>query len=116
MIRFNSSIIYHFTYSDLVGFWGRGRGRGRFSAILHLEQQINDLRDTQRKYLSILRLSRTFNNHFQQVVATQRKFSSFSNVYLVMEKIIVWFLNTIFFDCSCHENFKIHIKLFYYPF
>ena len=38
-----------------------------------LEQQINDLRETQRKYLSILRLSKTFNSHFQQVVLTQRK-------------------------------------------
>ncbi|KAG5680658.1 hypothetical protein PVAND_010152 [Polypedilum vanderplanki] len=36
-----------------------------------LEQQINDLRETQRKYHSILRLSRTFSTHFHQVVATQ---------------------------------------------
>jgi len=36
-----------------------------------LEAQINDLRETQRKYLSVLRLSRTFNSHFHQVVATQ---------------------------------------------
>lgn len=38
-----------------------------------LEQQINDLRDIQRKYLSILRLARTFSTHFHQVVATQRE-------------------------------------------
>lgn len=36
-----------------------------------LETQIDQLRDTQRKYLSVLRLSRTFNSHFHQVVLTQ---------------------------------------------
>ncbi|XP_070498713.1 arfaptin-2 [Chironomus tepperi] len=46
-------------------------GKTDRTANTELEQQINDLRDTQRKYLSILRLSRTFNNHFHQVVATQ---------------------------------------------
>lgn len=36
-----------------------------------LESQINDLREMQRKYLSVLRLSRTFSAHFHQLVATQ---------------------------------------------
>lgn len=40
-----------------------------------LESQINDLRETQRKYLSVLRLSRTFSAHFHQIVATQHALS-----------------------------------------
>jgi arfaptin len=40
-----------------------------------LETQINDLRETQRKYLSVLRLSRTFSAHFHQLVATQHALS-----------------------------------------
>jgi hypothetical protein len=53
----------------------------RLSLIIspELEQQINDLRETQRKYHSILRLSRTFSTHFHQVVATQRKHSQALN-------------------------------------
>lgn len=40
-----------------------------------LESQINDLKETQRKYLSVLRLSRTFSAHFHQIVATQHALS-----------------------------------------
>lgn len=36
-----------------------------------LETQIEQLRDTQRKYLSILRLSRAFSSNFQQCVSIQ---------------------------------------------
>lgn len=46
-------------------------GKSNKTTDTELEAQINDLRETQRKYLSVLRLSRTFNSHFHQVVATQ---------------------------------------------
>lgn len=46
-------------------------GKSNKTTDTELEAQINDLRETQRKYLSVLRLSRTFNSHFNQVVATQ---------------------------------------------
>lgn len=46
-------------------------GKTNRTTDTELETQINDLRETQRKYLSVLRLSRTFNSHFHQVVATQ---------------------------------------------
>lgn len=36
-----------------------------------LESQIEQLRETQRKYLSILRLTRAFNSHFHHAVVTQ---------------------------------------------
>jgi arfaptin len=50
-------------------------GKTSKTSNTELEQQINDLRETQRKYLSILRLSRIFNSHFHQVVATQHALS-----------------------------------------
>jgi arfaptin len=40
-----------------------------------LEQQIEQLRDTQRKYLSILRLSRAFSSHFQHCIQSQLQLS-----------------------------------------
>lgn len=46
-------------------------GKSNKTTDTELETQINDLRETQRKYLSVLRLSRTFNSHFLQVVTTQ---------------------------------------------
>lgn len=46
-------------------------GKSNRTTDMELETQINDLRETQRKYLSVLRLSRTFHTHFNQVVATQ---------------------------------------------
>lgn len=46
-------------------------GKSSRTTDSELETQIDQLRETQRKYLSILRLSRTFNSHFHQVVATQ---------------------------------------------
>lgn len=46
-------------------------GKSNKTTDTELEAQINDLRETQRKYLSVLRLSRTFNSHFLQVVTTQ---------------------------------------------
>lgn len=39
--------------------------------LLELESQIEQLRDTQRKYLNILRLTRALTNHFYHVVQTQ---------------------------------------------
>lgn len=50
-------------------------GKSNKTTDTELEAQINDLRETQRKYLSVLRLSRTFNTHFHQVVATQHALS-----------------------------------------
>ncbi|XP_077984477.1 arfaptin-2-like isoform X2 [Glandiceps talaboti] len=47
-------------------------GRGSRTVDLQLEAQIEVLRDTQRKYANILRLSRALTNHFYQVVQTQR--------------------------------------------
>ena len=36
-----------------------------------IESQIENLREVQRKYLHILRLSRALSSHFQHVVVTQ---------------------------------------------
>ena len=47
-------------------------GKGSKTVDLELETQIEVLRDTQRKYANILRLSRSLANHFFQVVQTQR--------------------------------------------
>ena len=47
-------------------------GKGSKTVDLELEAQIEVLRDTQRKYANILRLSRALTNHFFQVVQTQR--------------------------------------------
>lgn len=46
--------------------------------IIELEAQIEQLRDTQRKYLNILRLARGLTNHFYHVVQTQ-----VCNVYII---------------------------------
>lgn len=50
-------------------------GKSNKTTDTEIEAHINDLRETQRKYLSVLRLSRTFNTHFHQVVATQHALS-----------------------------------------
>ena len=47
-------------------------GKGSRTVDLELESQIEGLRDTQRKYTNILRLSRALTNHFYHVVQTQR--------------------------------------------
>ena len=47
-------------------------GKSSRTVDLELEAQIEVLRDTQRKYANILRLSRALTNHFHQVVQTQR--------------------------------------------
>ncbi|XP_048776141.1 arfaptin-2-like isoform X3 [Ostrea edulis] len=47
-------------------------GKGSKTVDLELENQIESLRDMQRKYSNILRLARTLTNHFYQVVQTQR--------------------------------------------
>ncbi|XP_062584982.1 arfaptin-2-like isoform X1 [Saccostrea cucullata] len=47
-------------------------GKGSKTVDLELENQIETLRDMQRKYSNILRLARTLTNHFYQVVQTQR--------------------------------------------
>lgn len=43
--------------------------------FLELEAQIEQLRDTQRKYANILRLSRALTSHFYHVVQTQVRYS-----------------------------------------
>lgn len=47
-------------------------GKSSRTVDLELESQIEVLRDTQRKYANILRLSRSLANNFYQVVQTQR--------------------------------------------
>ncbi|XP_032811455.2 arfaptin-1 isoform X1 [Petromyzon marinus] len=47
-------------------------GRGSRTVDLQLEAQIEVLRDTKRKYESVLRLARELTRHFYQVVQTQR--------------------------------------------
>lgn len=47
-------------------------GKGSRTVDLELEAQIEQLRDTQRKYANILRLARALTNHFFYVVQTQR--------------------------------------------
>ena len=47
-------------------------GKASRTVDLQLEAQIEVLRDTQRKYENILKLSRALTNHFFQVVQTQR--------------------------------------------
>ncbi|XP_072040701.1 arfaptin-2-like isoform X2 [Amphiura filiformis] len=47
-------------------------GKASRTVDLQLEAQIEVLRDTQRKYANILKLSRALTNHFYQVVQTQR--------------------------------------------
>lgn len=80
-------------------------GKTDRTANTELEQQINDLRETQRKYLSILRLSRTFNSHFHQVVATQRRPSFISFFFVFCFTYLLWSTFYIiyyleFFRCS----------------
>ncbi|KAH8381693.1 hypothetical protein KR093_010684 [Drosophila rubida] len=47
-------------------------GKSQRTVDSELEAQIEQLRETQRKYLSILRLTRAFSSHFQHVVVTQQ--------------------------------------------
>lgn len=46
-------------------------GKSTRTVDSELEAQIEQLRDTQRKYLSILRLTRALSSHFHHVVVTQ---------------------------------------------
>lgn len=46
-------------------------GKSSRTVDSELEAQIEHLRDTQKKYLQILRLTRAFNSHFHHVVQTQ---------------------------------------------
>ena len=48
-------------------------GKSSRTVDTELESQIDLLRDVQRKYLNILRLSRALSSHFQHVVVTQVK-------------------------------------------
>ena len=43
-------------------------GRGSRTVDLELEAQIDQLRDTQRKYANILRLARAMTHHFYNVL------------------------------------------------
>ncbi|KAL7729631.1 hypothetical protein ACLKA6_007911 [Drosophila palustris] len=47
-------------------------GKSQRTVDSELEAQIEQLRETQRKYLSILRLTRAFSSHFQHVVVSQQ--------------------------------------------
>ncbi|XP_061399576.1 arfaptin-2 [Musca vetustissima] len=46
-------------------------GKSQRTVDSELEAHIEQLRDTQRKYLSVLRLARAFSSHFHHVVVTQ---------------------------------------------
>ncbi|XP_055374428.1 arfaptin-2 [Condylostylus longicornis] len=46
-------------------------GKSQRTIDSDLEGQIEQLRETQRKYLSVLRLTRAFTSHFQNIVLTQ---------------------------------------------
>ncbi|XP_037947034.1 arfaptin-2 isoform X2 [Teleopsis dalmanni] len=46
-------------------------GKSQRTVDSELEAQIEQLRETQRKYLSILRLTRAFSSHFHHIVSTQ---------------------------------------------
>lgn len=50
-------------------------GKSTRTVDSELESQIEQLRDTQRKYLSILRLSRSFSSHFHHCIQTQHQLS-----------------------------------------
>ena len=47
-------------------------GKSQRTVDVELEAQIENLRETQRKYQHILKLARTLTSHFQSVVQTQR--------------------------------------------
>ena len=48
-------------------------GRGSKTIDLELEAQIEQLKDTQKKYANILRLARAMTHHFYNVMQTQRQ-------------------------------------------
>ena len=48
-------------------------GKSQRTVDIELEAQIEALRDTQRKYLNVLRLARALTSHFQNVVTSQRQ-------------------------------------------
>lgn len=50
-------------------------GKSQRTIDSELEAQIEQLRDTQRKYLQILRLTRALSSHFHHVVVTQHALS-----------------------------------------
>lgn len=50
-----------------MGFLLRGRVQGTRTVDTELEAQIELLRDTQAKYLHVLRLARALASHFHQV-------------------------------------------------
>ncbi|KAK3591779.1 hypothetical protein CHS0354_019551 [Potamilus streckersoni] len=60
------------TYKCTRQFLSERLGKSAKTVDLELETQIENLRDMQRKYANILRLSRALTNHFFQVVQTQR--------------------------------------------
>ena len=47
-------------------------GKGSRTVDLELESQIENLKETQKKYANILRLARAMSSHFYHVVQTQR--------------------------------------------
>lgn len=61
------------TYKCTKQFISEKLGKSTRTVDTELESQIELLRDVQRKYLNILRLSRALSSHFQHVVITQVK-------------------------------------------
>lgn len=59
------------TYKCTKQFISEKLGKSSRTVDTELESQIELLRDVQRKYLNILRLSRALSSHFQHVVITQ---------------------------------------------
>lgn len=60
------------TYKCTKQLLAEKMGKGSRTVDLELEAKIEALRDTQRKYSNVLRLSRALTNHFYHVVQTQR--------------------------------------------
>lgn len=60
-------------------------GKGTKTIDPELEQQIELLKDTQRKYSDIIRLGRAFSNHFMHAMETQRALGdAFSGILRLM--------------------------------
>lgn len=60
-------------------------------SVLELEAQIEQLRDTQRKYSNILRLARALTSHFYHVVQTQVSALLFQENIVNVNNVIVFF-------------------------
>ena len=90
-------------------------GKASRTVDLQLEAQIEVLRDTQRKYANILKLSRALTSHFYQVVQTQRSLGdAFSELSQKSPELQVGHTSSDFYKhiimlCVCHYSWS-HLK------